>query len=328
MDRWGGSFFVRAAAIAAAIASVAAVPVGADPAPAGTGDLPFHGAFTCDLTLDRDFPADQLAPVIERDRMYMASRPGLGQKHIPVGFDPESGNIWGGGRYLFDTVEDAEAYRFWAENVFTLDGVKFFDRPEFIDHECHVWSTIGAHDFGDIHTSQVVLRTERLAVPAENQRPLLKEQWPLVRDEAERRGYTSVWLLYNKQERLVSLVYFANRIGPTDPQTPDWASLTALASAPPLSQVFADQHWTPTFDRTQWVLTIWFPVLWPGDVGEPSLWPNSPPFPQPSSTDGVCEPSRGESNQTAPNDCSPRCGDQTWDAEENNRSCPSDVPFF
>jgi hypothetical protein len=63
-------------------------------------------------------------------------------------------------------------------------------------------------------------------------------------------------------------------------------------------------------------------------VGEPSLWPNSPPFPEPYAGDGVCEVSRGETFETAPSDCSATCGDGIAQEGENNMSCPGDVRTF
>jgi len=36
-----------------------------------------RGAFTCDFALPGDFPQAQLGPALERDRMYMAARPGM-----------------------------------------------------------------------------------------------------------------------------------------------------------------------------------------------------------------------------------------------------------
>ena len=44
------------------------------------------GAFTCDFELYPIplLPPNEIAPSIERDRMYMAARPGLLHKHIPI----------------------------------------------------------------------------------------------------------------------------------------------------------------------------------------------------------------------------------------------------
>jgi hypothetical protein len=254
--------------------------------------------------------------------MYMAERPGMLHKHIPIRIDLTTGNLLAGGRYLFDTAANAEAYKSYVEN-FTLDGVRFFEWPYFLNHDCHAWSVIGAHDFGDIHDVQVIVRTERWAVPIENQRRLLRQQWPAIRAEAQGRGLTSVWLLYNRQEQLVTLVYFANRIVPKNPLVPDFVSLEALEIAQPLGHIFDDQNWMKTFDRTQWVLTIWFPFLI-GDHGEPSLWPHSPPLPEPYCGDGVCEVSRGENHASCPGDCPPQCGDGVCQAGEDTRNCPGD----
>src|SRR5919205_1253871 len=68
------------------------------------GRVRARGAFTCDFALPGDFPFDRVAPVIERDRMYMAERPGMRRKQIPMRFDPSNGQLLTGGRYLFDTV--------------------------------------------------------------------------------------------------------------------------------------------------------------------------------------------------------------------------------
>ena len=262
-------------------ALLAARPVAvADEGDGDEGDGEELGAFTCDFGLPGNFPLGGVVPLLERDRVYMSARPGFLHKHVPLSFDLATGNLFSGGRYLFDSVQDAEDYKVWIENDYILDGVEFFNRPYFLNPECHAWSVIGAQDFGDIHTRQVVVRTERWTTPNQNQRGLLKALWPAIRTEAQRRGLTSVWLLYNRQERLVSLIYFADRVAAPDPDEPDFASLFALEDASSLGQGFDAAGWVKLFDRTQWVLTIWFPFK-PGDRGEPSVWPNSPPFPAP-----------------------------------------------
>ena len=286
------------------------------------GNIQARGAFTCDFTIPGNSPLD-VAPVIERDRMYMAERPGMQRKQIPLRFDNATGDLLSGGRYLFDTRQQAEAYKSWAEDDFALDGTLFFDRPYFLDRDCHSWRVIGAHNFQDLQR-QVVLRTERWSVPDDSQMHTLKQRWPQIMAAASERGLTGAWLLYNKEEQLVQVVYFADRVAPPNPFVPDFASLGALESAPALGSIFDGQPgWARTFDRTQWVLTVWFPFVL-GDHGQPSLWPNSPPLPEAYVGDGVCEVSRGENHASAPTDCGPLCGNGVCDAGEGTQNCPGD----
>lgn len=283
------------------------------------GNIKARGAFTCDFTLPASLPLDQVAPIIERDRMYMAERPGMQRKQIPLAIDFATGNILSGGRYLFDTKQDAVKYKSWVENDFVLDGIHFFDRPYFLSPACYSWGVIGAHNFKDL-PKQVVVRTERWSVPHESQMQTLKQKFRALLATAEESGLTGVWLLYNKEEQLAQLVYFADRIASPDP----FASLGALQSATPLGATFNNQPgWTKTFDRTQLVLTVWFPFEL-GDHGLPSLWPNSPPLVMPNESDGVCEVSRGENYVSAPNDCGPTCGNRVCDLGENTQTCPGD----
>ena len=270
---------------------------------------------------------DQVAPSIERDRMYMAARPGMLRKHIPITMDPTTGEFLSGGRYLFDTAAHAREYRDWVFNSYALDGVLFLKRSYFLSPECHAWTVMGAHDFGDVHSSQIVLRTERWSLRnARLPALMLQQKFAAILANAQARDLTSVWLLYDPEEALVSLVYFGGRVGPSDPREFDYASLNALGNAPPLGAIFDDQGWTRTFDRTQWALTIWFPFAL-GDRGEPALWPNTPPFFLPRLDDKVCEVSRGESAANS-SDCPTQCGDGVAQSDETSLNCPGDVRLF
>src|SRR5215203_1415244 len=189
------------------------------------GNIQARGCFTCDFTIPGNSPLD-VAPAIERDRMYMAERPGMQRKQIPLGF-AANGDLLSGGRYLFDTRRLAEEYKAWVQNDFVLDGTLFFDRPYFVNPDCHAWRLIGGHNFQDVQ-HQVVLRTERWSVPDTNQLDNLKRSWPKMMAAAAERGLTGAWLLYNREEQLVQIVYFADRIVPPHPFIPDFASLGAL----------------------------------------------------------------------------------------------------
>jgi len=115
-----------------------------------------------------------------------------------------------------------------------LDGVAFFDRPAFLNPECHVWDVVGAADLAPYDKHQVVTRTERFRVPAASPGSRLAARWSQVLAEARRRGLTGVWLLHDQPEQLVSLVYFADR---SVPLTPDALDPFALEQAPPLAQL-------------------------------------------------------------------------------------------
>lgn len=281
------------------------------------------GSFSCDFSLPGGVPLNEVPPLIERDRMYMADRPGMQHKHLPLAFDNATGNLFSGGRYLFDTAAQAQDYKEWVENDFILDGTLFLERPIFIQPECHAWSVIGAHKFASIETSQVVVRTERGTLSNNVSKYDLLNYWPTLRQQARERGLSAIWFMYNPQEDLAQVVYFGARVGTPDPTTPDFASLNALASAPSFSSTVSSSDWTPTFDRTQWVLTVWYPFE-AGDQGQPSLWQHSPPFPQPYCGDTVCEVSRGETGVACPADCQPGCGNATCNAGENTQNCPGD----
>ena len=291
------------------------------------GDIDARGAFTCDLTIAGDaFAPNTIAPAIERDRMIMSRANGFIHKQIPIALDFThfSGgqpDILTGGRYLYKTSEDAAKYKQFVEDKYFLDGVEFLDRSYWLSKECHSWSVIGAHDFSTINT-QVIVRTERFQMP-KNHISALKNAWSDIKAAAKNEGMASVWLAYNEEEDLATIVYFHDRIVPYDPNVPDFASLGFLASQTALGDVLVSKGFTRTFDRTQWVFTTWFPFV-AGDHGDPSLWPHSPPFDQPYCGDGVCEVSRGEDHGSCASDCQPQCGDAVCQAGENDLNCPGD----
>ena len=118
-----------AAGVAATLCLLLAMGTGA--AAGEPSDGPPRGAFTCDFGLSSDpllLPPEQVAPSIERDRMYMSARPGMLHKHIPISFDANH-NAFSGGRYLFDTAEHAREYRDWVFNSYVLTAYIFSNGP-------------------------------------------------------------------------------------------------------------------------------------------------------------------------------------------------------
>mgnify|MGYP007011838842 CR=1 FL=1 len=294
--------------------------------PDGAFEIDAEAGFSCDFSLSDDVPLEFVPAAIERDRMYMADQPGmLYGKHLPFSIDFGSGLVHSGGRYLFESDATAKDYETFVTQDFVLDGFQFLERPGVIDPSCVRWSNIGSFELGDIESDHIVMRTERWSVPGKkNWRKFLVAQLPSLVEQAVAQGYTGLWVLYNPKERLVELVTTADRLGEADPTELDFPSLFALAFAPDMGEpTFSNLGWTKVLDRAHFVFSIWFPFEL-GDQGAPSLWPNSPPLPQPFCGDGVCSVSRGEDFDSCAADCPVDCGDGVCQPGEDTMNCPGD----
>ncbi|HEX2191304.1 MAG TPA: hypothetical protein VHG51_20505, partial [Longimicrobiaceae bacterium] len=242
------------------------------------GPIAAGGAFTGDFGIAPGAPVDQVPAFIETDREVMAARPGMRQKHVPITVD-EAGRPFCGGRYLFDTWENAEDYRRWVTEEFVVDGVPFPERPLFVDPVFLSWRVAGAHDFRPVEEHRAV-RFERWALAPEVTEDQLTALWDRVRAAADRRGLASAWLLWSDERREAGLVTVAGsadsrRSAELDPELLD------LLEGPDAVGKIVEQRGTGTrvFDRTGWVWTLWLPLAGAGEP--PSLWPNSPPLPAP-----------------------------------------------
>jgi hypothetical protein len=296
-------------------------------------DLAHRGAFTCDFELfvNPNAPFDAQAGVIDHDRQLMSSADaarGFKHKVIPIMVDPATAKTYGGGRYLFDQWMQARAYeRFVKEDFYTFDPgtgqiVQFLDRSVFANPDCRSWYVIGATEFSDFRTTHHHLRTERWSIPTSlGIIVLLEWKWPQVRAAAMRiPGVSAVWLLVNREDRVVSVVYFQNRLAPFS-----GAGLDELMSAPSVLARYAETYgWSQVYLAGHFSLNIWLPFE-PGDQGPAALWPNADAIPlTPSTNDAVCSPSRGETsaNDTA---CLATCGNAIADGGESWLNCPADV---
>lgn len=230
------------------------------------------------------FPGSALNPhapeYIERDRLIMAARPGLARKLLPVRQD-ETG-VYCGGCYLFDTLENAEAYSEWVAKDFVLDGTLFLDRPEFLEPTSQLWLVAGFEDFGDVTDEQNIMRFERWHLPqAVDIEAVRSEWWPKMRAAAANGGLTSVWLLigtnkFHPQLGLVTVTYG----DPTEATAANAASILQMESMPSIAQRLADESsGTKVFDRTSWIYMIWHPIAEGDTSADTAHWPVSPPLP-------------------------------------------------
>lgn len=296
------------------------------------GQITAGGAASDDFQLDfSKFPPTPIGAIIERDRMYMAERPGFLTKQLPLSIDAQ-GNFFSGGRYLFNTYSDALAFHDWISSSLILDGVEILDRPYFVGLTGFAFEMIGGWRWDRVE-NQVAMRVERwstagIPMPPVALRAFLSSQVSLIEAEAERRGLAEVYLSYSQPDSLVNLVYFtSNRADPSwDRSAPDFATLGAMQGAPSLATTaIRAQGWHSVFDRASWVFNTWF-HFYPGDTGLSANWPNSPPLPPAAIPgDSLCDPSQGENNVTDPADCLATCGNAVADPGETTINCPSDV---
>ncbi|HTW88145.1 MAG TPA: hypothetical protein VMD75_09070 [Candidatus Binataceae bacterium] len=223
-----------------------------------------------------DLPTNEVPVVIERDRAHFVGRLGFYRKLLPLCVD--GGRVLSGGRYLFASYDQAVDFRRWLGQEFRLDNKLFSERPWARDLTCDPFHVIGAHDFKDVHRSQTVVRVERWAIDGDHD-AMLDSTWRALRDRANASGLASAWLWFSDDRKEAAVITVADRIGARDLKAPDEASLRALAARPTFAEELARQSWArKTFDRTSWVLTIWFAP----DHEPLYLWPNSPPLPGPA----------------------------------------------
>ena len=151
-----------------------------------------------------------------------------------------------------------------------------FDRPDFTEISTRIYRVIGAHDFKDIHSAQIVYRTEIWNSDDKGLEDKLLKLWPALRDRAESENKSSLWLLHNAEAGEVALVTVIDRTGPYSKSDLDYATLDRAQSTPSYGE---EWKWAKkTFDRSHWVYAVWFPNN--NHVSDKSpLWPNSPPLP-------------------------------------------------
>jgi hypothetical protein len=304
--------------LAAALAGGCEAPLQADLTSAGLAVAP-GGAVSCDFELPAQLDPTSIGPIIERDRMYMAERPGMRIKHLPFSVNTGNLQVQTGGRYLFDTAAQARDYLGWLGTGFLLDGFIFLQRPFFLGVRCTAWQVVGAAQWEPPAGNHYFMRTERLQAPAGVAPGALARHWARIAAQARRRGLSAVRLNHEADAAggaRVELLQIADR---------SLGDLLSLTVAPSLAAPLVAEGWRRESDRTQLVLSIWFPFM-PGDQGAPALWPNSPPLPGPSCGDGLCEVSRGEDDVSCAGDCPVGCGDAVCQPAtgENTQRCPGD----
>lgn len=246
------------------------------------GPINAKAGFTSDITLSADITPQNLIDMVERERPNMDIRPGMRHKYTPLRFDPATGNLYNGGRYLFDTWENVLDYNHYTNEVLEPEpGVKFWTRPSFVHVDKHYWRVTGAHDFKPLATAHHINRFERHAYANQNVAELLTRAWPAIRDDAQKQGLSSVWLMYQPEEKQIGIVTVTARSADMDPAIALARGLAALEAAPAVGRLLpAELGLVKLFDRTSLIGSSWLP--WSRALGGAhSSFPVSPPHPLP-----------------------------------------------
>jgi hypothetical protein len=252
----------------------------------GTGPITADAAFTSDFAIPDDIPMQNLVNMVEIERRTMDVRPGMRHKYMPLRFDPATGTRQTGGRYLFDTWENAADYdTFTSKELEFEPGVKFWDRPFFLGVDRHVWRVAGAHDFTPLPATHYTDRLERWTYTGENAGRLLEQAWPTVRDNAGRQGLASVWLLLQPQEQQIGILTVAAKADGRDPADAASRSVAALEQAGSVGRFLpAELGVRKVFDRASLILAMWLPLSRLAG-GAPSAYPAAPVHPLPQVAD-------------------------------------------
>lgn len=249
------------------------------------GPIAAEAAFTSDFAIPDHIPMEHLATMIEVERPSMDIRPGMRNKYTPFRFDPATGQRQVGGRYLFDTWSNVLDYeRFTTEEVEFEKGVKFWDRPFFLGVDRHVWRVVGAHDLAPLATSHHVNRFERWTYDHTSVEKRLTQAWPSILEHANDSSLTSIWLMFQPEEKQIAILSVAARGGDENIVAGTERAIGDLARKQ--SWVEKDRTSTfglgmsPLFDRTSAILAMWLPQS-RALGGRHSAYPNAPLYPEP-----------------------------------------------
>lgn len=223
------------------------------------GPIACKAAFVSDFEVATEIPIDVLVTKIDEDRRTMAVGSGMHAKYMPLRFDPATGAHQIGGRYLFETLADAEAYMRFTEGLEFEPGVKFWERRIFSKIDKGTWHAVGAEDFEPLQT-HYANRFERFRCDAPLRSEAMVSLWPAIRDAAQAQGLASVWLLMRPETREIGLVTAIKQSVVAGEADADAASrtLAALAAQPSLSRLLPIPG-SIMFDRTSLNLSIWLP---------------------------------------------------------------------
>lgn len=246
------------------------------------GEIDAAAAMTSDIVMSPDLTHAEINDYVEIERRTMDAYRGMNRKYTPLMHDSVTGSTLCGGRYVFDTWENAQDYFRWTvEGLEFEPGIKFWNRPIFREVDKHVWKVIGAHDFKPVDTHGVN-RFERwsYAAGASDAHAMLHEIWPQLRDAGNRNGLGAAWLLDQPDEKQIAIFMTGCSAMEDSDAAALRGSVDALSLMPSLGQMLPlELVATKLFDRTSPILSTWLPLS-RQQGGAPVANPSSPPWPR------------------------------------------------
>jgi len=226
------------------------------------GEIKAEAAFTADLILDER--VTDIAVAVNQQNMSrreMDLRKGMYIKYVPYHPHPVTGQIMVGGRYLFDTWENAMAYEDWTTNVYEVGNPPqtFWKAPMWKKVDVWAWRVVGACSFSHPETHGLH-RLQRWSYEGSNIEDELRQLYPTIRDAAQARGAAAVWLLYQPDDKLVSILTVMK--APETLTTESvYDAIENLAAQPSLGSLLPSKlRPRSIFDRSSVNLAVWTPV--------------------------------------------------------------------
>lgn len=225
------------------------------------GEIKAEAAFTADMILDEHVDVNAAVNSQDMSRLEMGLRPGMYIKHVPYALHPVTGQIMVGGRYLFDKWENVVEYGKWSTNDYLVGDPPqhFWDLPMFKKVERWAWKVTGAHHFSHPETHGLH-RLQRWTYEGDNAEAELRRVWPDIRDAAKSRGAGGVWLLYQPDDKLISIFTVMNK--PESLTTESiYDAVESLKAQISLGSLLPPSlNAQPTFDRTNPTMAMWLPL--------------------------------------------------------------------
>jgi hypothetical protein len=195
------------------------------------------------------------------ERLTMDRRPGMQIKYLPYRYDETSGNLYTGGAYLFDTLENAKDYARWAKEEFQVGDPKVPFFEQFLGHRAWVCEVLGACNFAPVEDCAVDdTQLWNYSSAKDDVEQMLRAAFSKLKAAAQTAGATSIWLLQNSKEKTVGFHLTFPKAGAGGGLDAVRESLVSAKRQKSLEHLLPkDLGLTPLYTRSSPILTSWLP---------------------------------------------------------------------